>query len=258
MSSIVDPGAGAIDPPRLDVVIGDGKGDASSALLALTRVSVIIPTRNEATRIAEMVECIPDGVHEVILVDGHSTDDTVVVAQNCRRDIVVLEQTGIGKGNALTCGLRAATGDCVVVLDGDGSSDPAEIPRFAAALLAGAEYAKGTRFLPGGRCDDASPMRRLAHRGVSFAVNLLWGVNYTDLHCGYNAFWRSCLESLAPDGNGLWVETLMNIRAARSGLVVHEVLIREHGPRGVTSYIPAYKDSIRVLRTMLALRIRPD
>ena len=87
---------------------------------------------------------------EIILVDGHSTDETVRVAQRLRPDIVVIRQTRVGKGNALACGFAAATGDFIVMIDADGSNDPAEIPRFVAALEGGADFAKGSRFLPGG------------------------------------------------------------------------------------------------------------
>ena len=64
--------------------------------------------------------------------------------------MVIVRQTGKGKGDALTCGFRAATGDIIVMLDADGSADPGEIPSFVATLLSGADFAKGTRFVTGG------------------------------------------------------------------------------------------------------------
>jgi glycosyltransferase involved in cell wall biosynthesis len=70
----------------------------------------------------------------VILVDGGSRDDTVAVARKLRPDLLIIGQTRKGKGNALACGFEAATGDFIVMLDADGSTDPAEIPRFVDAL----------------------------------------------------------------------------------------------------------------------------
>src|SRR5918999_731872 len=95
-------------------------------------VTVVIPTLNEAQNLPHVLERLPVWVHEVIVVDGHSTDDTVAVAKACRPDVKIVLQNGKGKGNALACGFREATGDITVMLDADGSTDPAEIPRFVA------------------------------------------------------------------------------------------------------------------------------
>ena len=73
-------------------------------------------------------------VSEVILVDGNSTDDTIVVAQQLLPTIRIMKQTGKGKGNALKAGFAACTGDIIVMLDADGSANPNEIPRFIEAL----------------------------------------------------------------------------------------------------------------------------
>lgn len=90
----------------------------------------------------------------MVIVDGHSTDDTVAVALRHRPDATIVMQDRKGKGNALACGFKAATGDITVMLDADGSTDPAEIPRFVAALTNGFDFAKGTRFVTGGGSDD--------------------------------------------------------------------------------------------------------
>src|SRR6266700_8243353 len=68
------------------------------------RISVIIPTLNEAKNIPHVFGRLPEGIHELIIVDGHSVDDTVAVARRLRPDVRVLEQTRRGKGNALACG----------------------------------------------------------------------------------------------------------------------------------------------------------
>src|ERR1700692_2869554 len=113
-------------------------------------ISVIIPTRNEAQNLHHVLPCIPSIVSEVILVDGHSTDNTIEVAQQLLPTISIIKQGGIGKGDALRAGIAAATGDIMVMLDADGSADPSEIPRFVRALMAGYDFAKGSRFAQGG------------------------------------------------------------------------------------------------------------
>ena len=94
------------------------------------RVSVVIPARNEANNLPYVLKALPEGLHEVILVDGHSTDDTIEVARTHRPDVKIVQQSRRGKGNALACGFAQLTGDVVVMLDADGSADPREIPAF--------------------------------------------------------------------------------------------------------------------------------
>src|SRR5664280_606288 len=127
-------------------------------------VSVVIPAKNEALILPHVFAGLPDDLHELILVDGSSTDDTVKVAQELRPDITIIGQTRKGKGNALACGLEEASGDFIVLMDADGSTDPADIPRFVSALKEGADFATGSRFIPGGgkqRHHSASSDREL-------------------------------------------------------------------------------------------------
>src|ERR1700722_19576275 len=118
------------------------------------KVSVVIPTLNEARNLPHVFSRLPADLHEVIIIDGHSVDDTLITAQYLRPDVRIIMQTRSGKGNALACGFAAATGDLIVTLDADGSTDPGEIPQFVLALLNGADFAKGTRFANGGGSSD--------------------------------------------------------------------------------------------------------
>src|SRR5437660_2179508 len=125
------------------------------------RISVVIPTRNEAENLHYVLPYIPSIVSEIILVDGHSTDDTIAVAQQLMPAIHVIRQIGRGKGDALRIGFAACTGDIIVMLDADGSADPNEIPRFVEALIRGNDFAKGSRFIEGGGSRDISFLRGL-------------------------------------------------------------------------------------------------
>jgi glycosyltransferase involved in cell wall biosynthesis len=220
-------------------------------------VSVVIPTLNEAENIGFVLDRIPGWVEQVIIVDGHSTDGTPAVVHRHRPDALVVNQDGKGKGNALNCGFATSTCDIIVMLDADGSTDPAEIPRFIAALRTGADFAKGTRFVTGGGSSDISGLRRFGNWGLNTLVNRLWGSDYTDLCYGYNAFWRKHLHRLAVDTNGFEVETLLNIKAIKARLQVVEVPSYEADRRSGTSNLHAARDGWRVLRTIVAERIRP-
>jgi glycosyltransferase involved in cell wall biosynthesis len=230
------------------------------------RVSVVIPALNEATNLPHVLRQIPDDVHQVIVVDGHSVDDTLGVAKRVRPDAILVTQSRSGKGNAIACGVAVATGDIVVTLDADGSADPGEIPRFVDALVDGADFAKGTRFREGGGSSDITKLRSIGNWALCVFVNVLYRTKYTDLCYGYNAFWRHVGPKIlgvaaAGDGgqvlgDGFEVETLLNIRVARAGLAVTEVPSYEHSRIYGASNLNAVRDGTRVMLTILTERIR--
>jgi glycosyltransferase involved in cell wall biosynthesis len=226
-------------------------------------ISIVIPAKNEARNLAEILPELPP-VHEVILVDGHSVDDTVATAQRVMPGIKVVQQTRKGKGNALVCGFAAATGDVIVMFDADGSADPAEIADFVAALTAGADFAKGSRFCAGGGSHDITRLRSAGNKVFNTMANAVLHTKYTDLCYGYNAFWADILPTLdLPDhrispidgavmlwGDGFEIETVLNCRIAFERLNVAEVSsverLRIHGE----SNLNAWTDGIRILKTI--------
>ena len=233
------------------------------------RVSVIVPTLNESRNLPYVFSRLPADVYEVIVVDGHSVDDTIAVARRLRPDVRVVQQTRRGKGNALACGFEAATGDVIAMVDADGSADPGEIPRFVDALMSGADFAKGTRFAAGGGSSDITQLRRLGNRALGAAVNLCHGTHYSDLCYGFNVFWQKYVRVLdlditspSPRGDGrLWgdgfeIETLIHMRVAGEGLRVTEVPSFEHARIHGVSNLDAFSDGLRVLATILVERRR--
>jgi glycosyltransferase involved in cell wall biosynthesis len=230
-------------------------------------VSVVIPALNEAKNLEHVLAALPESIFEVVLVDGGSTDGTPEAARRLRSDVRVIPQTRRGKGNALACGFAACSGDVIVMLDADGSADPAEIPRFVDALAAGADFAKGSRFTRGGGSADITRFRRAGNRFLMRLVNALCRTGYSDLCYGYNAFWAStCLPVLGLDwqspapaggdgrlwGDGFEIETLINIRVAAAGLTVVEVPSYEHRRLHGASNLSAVRDGLRVLRTIVS------
>jgi glycosyltransferase involved in cell wall biosynthesis len=220
-------------------------------------VSVVIPTLNEAKNLPYVLERLPDMVSEVVIVDGRSTDDTVAVARELAPECVVVLETRPGKGVALRSGFAAATGDIIVMLDADGSTDPVEIPAFVGNLVAGADLVKGSRFMQGGGTDDMEIHRKMGNQALTTAVNLAFGGSYSDLCYGYVAFWRDVLPLMELDVDGFEIETLIGIRALRAGLEVAEVpsfeCPRIHG----SSNLQAIRDGFRILRHIILERLKP-
>lgn len=232
-------------------------------------VSIVIPAKNEARNLEVILPELPE-CHEVILVDGHSTDGTIETAREVLPSIRVERQPRTGKGNALVCGFAAATGDVIVMFDADGSADPGEIPAFVDALVAGADYAKGSRRLPGGGSHDLTRLRDMGNSLLSAVTNAFFSTRFTDLCYGYNAFWRDILgdldlppsEGRAPGGHkmrwgdGFEIETLLNTRVAVARRSVTEVpSVERHRIHGNTN-LNAASDGLRVLRTIFVERRR--
>lgn len=215
------------------------------------RVSVVIPALNEAPNLRLVIPYIPATVHEVILVDGLSTDGTVAVAQQLLPTIRIIQQTGKGKGNALRDGFTACTGDIIVMLDGDGSHHPKEIPRFVEVLIRGNDFAKGSRFVKGGGSHDITFLRRLGNYGLSQLVNMLFWTSFSDLCYGYNAFWKHCLDYVTVDCEGFEVETLINLRMHRANMKIVEVPSFEHARAYGESKLQTFRDGWRVLKTIV-------
>ena len=166
------------------------------------KITALICTYNEEHCLPYVLPRIPDWIDEIILVDAHSTDRTVEVAMELRPDIKILYQSNKGKGNALKYGTENARGEIIVTLDADGQSDPVEIPRFIEPLLNGYDFAKGSR-LADGRPSNMPWHRWFGNYLIVNTCNILYRTGFTDLCCGYNAFWRKPflkVEMWAKDG----------------------------------------------------------
>lgn len=216
------------------------------------RVSVVIPALNEAGNLPHVLPLIPRGTHEVILVDGESTDGTITVARELLPGIRIVPQQGRGKGSALRTGFSAATGEIIVMLDADGSTDPREIPVFVDALTHGADLVKGSRFLRGGGTLDMPFYRKLGNGCFVGAVRLLFGGMSTDLCYGYSAFWRRILPQLQLDASGFEIETQMALRARWAGFRVAEVpsfeARRIHGSSNLRTIPDGWRVTTQILR----------
>ena len=169
-------------------------------------VSVVIPCRNEKDNIEAAVERLPEFGRdlEVVFVEGHSNDGTYAeierVAQKYagRRKIVYGRQDGVGKGDAMRKGFSLATGDVLMILDGDLTVRPEDMPKFYNALMSGkGDLINGSRLVYP-MDDDA--MRFLNHIANSlFAWIFSWLLNQriTDTLCGTKVLTRAHYDQIA-------------------------------------------------------------
>ena len=131
--------------------------------------------------------------------------------------------TQAGKGAALRSGFAAATGDIIVALDADCSMHPREIVLLVSALMSGADFVKGSRFIQGGGTADMSLVRMVGNWGLAKAVRALFGGSFSDLCYSYLAFWAKHGSLLEPRCDGFEVETFLNVQALKAGLRILEV-----------------------------------
>ncbi len=219
-------------------------------------VSVIIPTLNEAGNLPYVLNTIPSWVNEVIVVDGRSRDDTERIAKLLRPDAKVIHELTPGKGAAMKAGFNSASGDILIALDADGSMDGAQIGAFRDALLAGADYAKGSRFCEGGGSNDITRFRRFGDGGISFLLRVLFGARYSDVTYGFIGIWADRLDALHLDSDGFEIETLIGIRARRARLRTTEVPCFEARRIHGISNLRALHDGFRIVRVILTERMR--
>jgi glycosyltransferase involved in cell wall biosynthesis len=189
----------------------------------LVRVSVIIPTHNEASAIARVLADIPaDAVDEVIVVDGNSTDGTPEIA--AKMGVRVLRESRRGYGRACLTGLASASApDIVVFLDGDYSDRPAELPLLLAPILEGrADITLGSR-LAGPRIPGALPWHAaFGNRLAATLIGMLYGVKITDLG-PFRAARAEVLRSLALEETTYGWAVEMILKGAIEGLRIVEV-----------------------------------
>ena len=168
-------------------------------------VSVVVPARNEAGNIEDIVRRTPEmGLGtEIVLIEGNSTDDTweriqLVAAGNHGRKIKVLKQTGKGKGNAVREGFAAASGDILMILDADLTVPPEELPKFYEVVASRhGEFANGVRLVYPMETEAMQFLNLLANKtfGLIFSWLLLQPVK--DTLCGTKVMFRSDYEHIA-------------------------------------------------------------
>jgi glycosyltransferase involved in cell wall biosynthesis len=203
------------------------------------KISVVIPALNEERAIGEVVGAVPaDQVHEVIVVDNGSSDNTVEQASSAGARVILEPRPGYGY--ACLAGAKAAKSEIIVFLDGDRSDDPGQLHTIVGPLVdSRADLVIGSR-IEGAMEKGAMPLHgRLGNRFTVFLLRLFYGVNVTDIGSFRAIKARSlCDLNMQQMTYGWPVE--MVVKAARKGLRIQSVPIsyrRRVGESKVTGTI---------------------
>ncbi|MDE1860122.1 MAG: glycosyltransferase family 2 protein [Candidatus Micrarchaeota archaeon] len=215
-------------------------------------VSVVIPTLNEGKNIGKVLQGVRRVLKgnniEIIVVDGHSTDDTVELAKKHGARILYDNQ---GKGSALIKGLHAANGEIVISMDADLSHEPKELTLLVNSIAIGYDLCTGSRFIAGGSTEDMTFVRILGNKFFVMLVNLLFGAHYTDICYGYRSFNRRIIPKLNLKEKGFGIETEINIKAVKKGLKVIEVPSTEKKRNAGEGKLRTFRDGYIILKAII-------
>ncbi len=208
-----------------------------------SRVTVVIPAKDEEGLIGEIVDSVKPYADEVLVVDGHSRDRTQAIA--IEHGARVIQDNGRGKGEALRLSINAATSDILVFIDADGSHDPQDIPKLVGPIRAGvADLVIGSRGKGGsdelhGTIEQF--IRYIGSQIIMLAINYRWSVRLTDSQNGFRAIRRDVAARLGMTSNLTTIEQEMLMKALKQGFRVSEVASHEYERRWGTSKVVVWK-----------------
>jgi glycosyltransferase involved in cell wall biosynthesis len=218
------------------------------------KVTLLIPTRNEEGAIGKTLAEVPKKyIDQIIVVDGHSKDNTVnEVKANLRpgKDKLLI-QKGLGYGSAFIQGLEKATGDIIIMMDADGSHDPRDIPKLIAKIKEGYDYVMATRYLKGAGSDDNNLWRDLGNRFFTQLTNIVHGTRVTDSLYLYTAMRKKDLDKMHFKSNHYEFCTEILVKAHKMGLKFAEVPSFERARESGESKVNSFKDGVKITKMIL-------
>ncbi len=227
------------------------------------KLSIVIPTKNEEATLESVLKGALKYADELIVIDGHSTDETPLIAR--KYGVKLIQDTGHGKGEAMRMGISVFTGDILLYMDADGSHLPDDIPRLIEPLSRGdADMVVGSRF-KGGSDELVGNMNQLfritGSNIITTFINYRWRIHLTDTQNGFRALTREAAEALDLKVDGFPIETEMDIQLLQRGFRIGEVPAHEYRRGGGVSKIQLMKIwhqyPLLLLKTLLKPRYLP-
>jgi len=226
------------------------------------KVSIVIPVYNEFRTFSQVLERVrtaplPAGsVKEIVVIDDGSTDGTAQMLGEMRGEVTHRRIGHSGKGSAIRAGIELATGDVVLIQDGDLEYDPNDYARILEPIVSGqADIVYGSRFL--GQRVSMAWKNRVANRVLTAAANLLYGSRLTDEATAYKAFRATVLRRMRLECRRFEFCPEVTAKARRLGYRIHEVPV-SYNARGIAEgkKIRA-RDGWEALWTLLRYRFAP-
>ncbi len=214
------------------------------------KITACIPTKNEAVGIARIIAGVKPYADEILVVDGHSRDQTAAIARQAGARVIFDNQKG--KGDGLRIGIKSAHGDIIVFIDADGSHNPADIPHLVEPIRRGA-----ATLVIGSRAKGGSDefhmkfnhlIRQWGSEFAAFIVNCRWKVDLTDIQNGFRAIRRDAALALHLDANDFDIEEEMVMKSLHHGYKIAEIASHENRRAWGKSKLPTSKAGLFLWR----------
>jgi len=213
--------------------------------------TLIIPTKNEAGAIGKVLQEIPKkSVQEIIVVDGHSQDNTQTeIRANLRKgkDKLIIQKS-TGYGGAFLEGFKQATGEIIIMMDADGSHNPEDIPFLIQKIKGGYEYVMASRYTTGAKSYDDTFIRWFGNQLFTLLTNIVHGTHVTDSLYLYTAITRAGLKKLQLHSPGFEFCTEILVKAHNAGLRFAEIPAIERKRYHGNSKVSALIDGLKIMK----------
>jgi glycosyltransferase involved in cell wall biosynthesis len=238
----------AFDEPALEETALEETGGLSGI-----RIAVLVPCRDEAVTIAQVVADFRRQLPEarVYVYDNNSSDETAAIAEQAGATVRVERRQG--KGNVVRRMFADIEADAYVLVDGDGTYDAADSPAMV-RMLAEQQLDMVTGVRVGTSPESYRRGHRLGNRVLTGIVRNIFGDRISDMLSGYRVFSRRFVKSFPALSVGFETETEFTVHALELGMPLGEIRTRyQERPVGSASKLHTYRDGIRILRTILNL-----
>lgn len=216
-------------------------------------ICILIPTLNEGKTIAGLVrEFKSIGYPDILVIDGHSTDDTVSKAQNAGARVVL--QSGTGKGQAISQAFHLLSSKYIVMIDGDGTYLPEEINKLLEPVISGqADHVIGNRFT-NYQTGAFTGFNLFGNRVLNKIFGFAYGIWLNDILSGYRAFNYNSYKQIELNRTGFEVETEITVECVKKDLKIVEVPITYLARvSGAATKLRPVRDGLRIASTIYLL-----
>jgi dolichol-phosphate mannosyltransferase len=216
-------------------------------------ITVVIPTLNEALTVADIIKRSAAYSSDILVVDGHSTDDTAAIARSLGTKVIFDHRKG--KGEAIRTAIDYLTREITVFIDADGSHDPDDIPALVHPILEGrADHVSGSRLIGGsselhGGFDEC--FRLMGSSLITACINHRFKVKLSESQNGFRAIRTEVLRSLTLEENITTIEQEMIIKTLKKGYRMAEIPAHEHKRKAGYSKIDVKKVAFRYVYSMI-------
>lgn len=217
------------------------------------RITIVIPALNEALTISDIINRSFAYSNDILVVDGHSSDDTVAIARSLGTRVVFDHRKG--KGEAIRTAIDHLMREVTVFIDADGSHDPDDIPALVRPILEGrADHVSGSRLIGGsselhGGFDEC--FRLMGSSLITACINHRFQVRLSESQNGFRAIRTEVLRSLGLEENITTIEQEMIIKTLKKGYRMAEVPTHEHTRKAGYSKIDVKKVAFRYVYSMI-------